>query len=101
MHRFKAAYRAALEKIGYSVEFLAPQSNLLQCLMTTTFNATRGWDLAVHMRYAKLNVFREGDLFGTAVYDATNAGARPDKFISAEKKIEELVNQLFPNKLVR
>jgi len=40
-------------------------------------------------------VYRGVALFGLAVYDATWGGGRPDKFINAENKIHELVDQLF------
>lgn len=50
----------------------------------------------MYMRYAELKIYRNAALFGEAIYDATWGGARLDKFISAEKKVRELVDQIFP-----
>jgi hypothetical protein len=50
------------------------------------------------MSYAKIVVFHEGAQTGEALYDATKGGGRLDKFIDAEPKIRELVEQLFPVK---
>jgi len=93
---FITEYRAALEKGGYTVKYLDSKSNLMQCPITSTYTANWKWDVAWHMQYAKITVFRNGNSMGSAVYDATWGGARLDKFISAEDKIVELVNQLFP-----
>ena len=49
----------------------------------------------MYMRYAEIKVYRGVALVGLAVYDATWGGGRPDKFINAENKIHELVDQLF------
>ncbi len=38
-----------------------------------------------------------GQAVGKALYDATGGGGRMDKFIDAEPKIRELVNELFPS----
>lgn len=92
---FITAYRKALEGNGYTVKYLEPKSNLMQCPITSTFTANWRWDMAWHMQYAKIKIFRNGHSIGDAVYDATWGGGRPDKFISAEDKVEELVNTLF------
>lgn len=48
------------------------------------------------MNYADIRVFENGCQVGQAEYDARWGGGRPDKFISAESKIAELTQQLFP-----
>lgn len=48
------------------------------------------------MKYAEIKVYRSAILVGEAVYDATWGGGRLDKFIHAENKIRELVDELFP-----
>ena len=48
------------------------------------------------MAYAELTVFRDGNEIGKATYDALMGGGRMDKFIKADEKVRELVNQLFP-----
>jgi hypothetical protein len=47
------------------------------------------------MRYAEIKVYRSAAFVGEAGYDATWDGGRLDKFISAENKIRELVDELF------
>jgi hypothetical protein len=48
------------------------------------------------MAYAEINVFVDGKPSGQAKYDSQSGGANMGKFIAAEKKIAELVDQLFP-----
>jgi hypothetical protein len=48
------------------------------------------------MSYSKIVVYSNGAKVGEAIYDATRGGGRLDKFIDAEPKIRELVEQLFP-----
>jgi hypothetical protein len=48
------------------------------------------------MSYADIRVFMNGRETGSAVYDARSGGGRLDKFIDAEGKIAELVEELFP-----
>ena len=49
----------------------------------------------MYMKYAEIKVYRSAALVGEAVYDATWSGGRLQKFINAENKIHELVDQLF------
>ena len=49
----------------------------------------------MYMKYGEIKVYRSPALIGLAVYDATWGGGRPDKFINAENKIRELVDELF------
>jgi hypothetical protein len=53
------------------------------------------------MKYAEIKVYRAAALVGEAVYDATWGGGRLDKFINAENKIRELVNELFATNQAR
>lgn len=48
------------------------------------------------MAYAEMTVYRDGKRIGSAKYDSLLGGGRLDKFIKADQKIRELVNQLFP-----
>ncbi|GIU20559.1 MULTISPECIES: Sbal_3080 family lipoprotein [unclassified Shewanella] len=70
----------------------------LQCEWTATYTANWRWDLALYMVYAEIKVFHEGRLDGEAIYDARNGGANMNKFIDAEPKIRELIEQLIQQK---
>ena len=93
---FLEAYRQALESKGFSVRVLDPDAGIRACPLLTTYTANWRWDLALYMAYAELIVFRDGNEIGKATYDALMGGGRMDKFIKADEKVRELVNQLFP-----
>jgi len=93
---FLEAYRQALESKGFSVRMLDPDAGIRACPLLTTYTANWRWDLALYMAYAELTVFRDGNEIGKATYDALMGGGRMDKFIKADEKVRELVNQLFP-----
>jgi hypothetical protein len=61
----------------------------------STYTARWGWDVALYMKYAEIKVYQSATLIGEAVYDATWGGGRLDKFINAENKIREVVEELF------
>lgn len=52
--------------------------------------------MATYMAYAEIKVNDNGKPIGEAIYDSTNGSGNLGKFISAETKIKELVDQLFP-----
>lgn len=52
--------------------------------------------MALYMSFADIRVYENGRQVGKAVYDSRGGAGRPDKFISAESKIAELTDQLFP-----
>jgi hypothetical protein len=93
---FLEAYTSALNAKNLQVKLLAQTASLNECATTSTYTARWSWDLALYMKYAKIKVYRSAALVGEAVYDATWGGGRLDKFINAENKIRELVNELFP-----
>ncbi|MEX1200742.1 MAG: Sbal_3080 family lipoprotein [Methylophaga sp.] len=64
------------------------------CEWTATYVARWTWDLALYMSYAEIKIFRNGNLDGEAIYDSTHGGGNMGKFIDAEPKIQELVNEL-------
>ena len=92
---FLEAYSDALKAKSVQVRTLDETTSLNECTFTSTYAAHWAWDLAMYMRYAEIKVYRGVALVGLAVYDATWGGGRPDKFINAENKIHELVDQLF------
>ena len=93
---FLPAMRAALESRGMEVTVVASLSEAHTCPLYATYMANWRWDLARYLAYAKITVFKGSTELGSATYDALLGGGRPDKFIDAEAKIRELVNQLFP-----
>ena len=90
------AYQRALSAKGYQVRQLAPTASLVECRITSTYVANWRWDLALYLAYAQINVYDNGKPVGKATYDATRGGGNMGKFIDADSKIVELVNQLFP-----
>jgi hypothetical protein len=64
------------------------------CEWSVTYVARWSWDLALYMSYAEIKVYKNGVLDGEAVYDSRRGSANMGKFINAEPKIRELVDQL-------
>jgi hypothetical protein len=93
---FIDAYKRALSNKGYLVRQLPSSASIVECNITTTYNATWRWDLALYMAYAEIKVYNNGKPIGEAKYDSQRGGANMGKFIDADKKINELANQLFP-----
>jgi hypothetical protein len=93
---FVEAYRNSLTAKGYAVRQLPASAAITDCPVTSTYLANWRWDLAMYMAYAEIRVFSNGKQVGEARYDSMRGGANMNKFIAADKKIDELVNQLFP-----
>ncbi|HAQ25488.1 MAG TPA: hypothetical protein DCQ80_05900 [Pseudomonas sp.] len=93
---FTTAYQASLAEKGFNTRLMAPGSSPGRCALATTYIGNWGWDLALYMKYADIRVYEKGRQVGQAEYDARWGGGRLDKFISAENKIAELTDQLFP-----
>ncbi len=93
---FLDAYERALSNKGYEVKRLESGASLIACPVTSTYTANWRWDMAMYMAYAEIVVYKNAKPAGKATYDATRGGGNMGKFIGAEKKITELVDQLFP-----
>ncbi len=94
---FFTAYRDALAAKGFTVRVLDGDESPGACALTTRYVANWRWDLAWYLAFARLEVFANGTEVGEALYDSLRGGANPSKFIDAERKLVELVDQLFPN----
>lgn len=94
---FNTTYTAQLRSKGFHTRELPSGSPPASCALSTTYIGKWSWDLALYMTFADIQVFENGHRVGQALYDATWGGGRPDKFISAQNKIIEMTNQLFPN----
>jgi hypothetical protein len=70
------------------------------CEWTMTYVARWSWDMTIYMSYAEINVLRNGVPDGRAVYDSTGGSFNFSKFIDAEPKIHELVDQLIQSSSV-
>lgn len=94
---FLQTLKRGLQDKGYSVRHLPATASATDCPVTATYNGTWRWDLALYLAYADIRIFSAGQQIGEAKYDATSAGGSLAKFIEADQKILELVNQLFPS----
>ncbi|HWU99350.1 MAG TPA: Sbal_3080 family lipoprotein, partial [Oxalicibacterium sp.] len=94
---FVESYKRALIQKGYEVKLLPANASLIECPITSTYTANWQWDLALYMAYAQVIVYNNAKPVGSASYDARRGGGNMNKFIDADKKIHELVNQLFPS----
>jgi hypothetical protein len=93
---FIDAYKRSLNKKGFQVRQLPSSASIVECKITSTYSATWRWDLALYMAFAEIKVYSDGKPIGEVKYDSQRGGANMGKFIDVDKKIEELVNQLFP-----
>jgi hypothetical protein len=93
---FVEAYKRSLASKGYAVRQLPPSAAITECPVTSTYSANWRWDLALYMAYAEIKVYSNGRPVGEAKYDSQRGGGNMNKFIDADRKIQELVNQLFP-----
>jgi hypothetical protein len=92
---FVESYKRSLAAKGYAVRQLPASAAITQCPVTSTYTANWRWDMALYMAYADIRVYSDGKPAGNAVYDSQRGGANMNKFIDADRKIDELVNQLF------
>jgi hypothetical protein len=93
---FLVAYESALVRKGYRVRKLPVGASLVECPVVSTYTANWKWDLAMYMNYAEIKVYNEARPVGEAIYDSRNGSANMGKFIRADAKIAELVDQLYP-----
>lgn len=91
---FLEEFKSVLSSKGIAYQVVSESSVPTSCEWTSTYIANWTWDLALYMSYAEIKVFHNGNLEGVAKYDSTRGGANLSKFIDAETKIQELVNEL-------
>lgn len=96
---FNNAVAQSLERCGFRVETLPQGSSFDSLPLAMTYTANWSWDLDLYMSYVRLEVFHLGKKIGDAVYDATHGGGHVfSKFIQADKKVDELVYEMFPSR---
>lgn len=93
---FFETYQQVLQERGHTVRTLPQGSDIRACTLTTTYMGRWSWDLAIYLSYARIDVYNDGRLIGSAEYDARSGGANMGKFVKGEKKIRELAERLFP-----
>jgi hypothetical protein len=93
---FLEMYKNTMQGKGYDIKQMPQNTPLTGCKVISTYMANWKWDLAMYMSFAQIRVYRDGYQVGEANYDARSGGGNPAKFIDANKKITELVDQLFP-----
>ena len=93
---FLETYRNSLAARGFAVKLLPASASTSDCPLTSTYTGIWRWDLALYMAYAEIKVYSGGKAAGEAKYDSLAGSGNLNKFIDAEKKIDELVGLLFP-----
>ena len=89
---FLYEYRSVLSEKGIPHKVVGKFSVPDDCEWTTTYVAKWNFDMALYMITAQIDVYRNGVRYGHAYYDSSQGGL--DKFIDAESKIRELVEEL-------
>ncbi len=95
---FIQEFHSVLTEKGIKFKMVAESSIPQDCEWTATYTARWTWDLALYLSFVEIKVFHNGSLDGIATYDSTRGGANMSKFIDAEPKIRELVEQLMQRK---
>mgnify|MGYP003659419393 CR=1 FL=1 len=91
---FLKEFKSTLSARGIQHRVVSERNVPESCEWTATYVAKWTWDLALYMSYAEIKIFHNGNLDGEAIYDSTRGGGNMGKFIDAEPKIQELVNEL-------
>jgi hypothetical protein len=96
--QFLEALKTATEKQGVTLEVIPSSSLPKDSPYAMTYTANWAWDMALYLVYTEINVYQNGQEIGKAVYDARRGSGNMGKFINAEKKVDELVTELFAKK---
>jgi len=86
-----------IEAQGYKVstiEGAAPAA----CSHIVSYTANWGWDLAMYLTYARVEVMQDGRRVGQIEYDARSGSGNMGKFGATSAKLQPLVAQLFPKR---
>lgn len=92
---FLDAYVQALKARGYEARVLPPSAQLSACPIVSQYAALWGFDtFASYLSHADIRIYQKTQPAGRAVYNG-------NRFVSAEEKVQELVDQLFSQGGVR
>jgi hypothetical protein len=95
---FLDALNAAVRKQGVETQIGPRSSPPANYPYAMTYTANWSWDMALYLVYTEINIYHQGEKIGGAVYDAKGGSANLGKFINAEEKVNELVDELFKGK---
>ena len=87
---FFDAYNNTLNNAGFTTKEI---SNPNECEIYTTYVAHFGQHWGLYLSRAQLDVYKNGNLVGSATYKAPRAD--PSKHGRVEVKIQKLVNEMF------
>lgn len=91
---FLETFEATLNLMKVPYQVVSERALPEKCEWTATYIGKWRWDIKLYMTYAEIKVYYNGGLRGQVVYDSTNAGLNTNKFIDAEPKIREMVEQV-------
>ncbi|MDQ2077821.1 Sbal_3080 family lipoprotein [Marinimicrobium sp. ABcell2] len=89
-----SAMSDVLAEKGVAYRIVESDESAASCDWRIKYTANWHWDLAVYMTYVRIDVYYKESLEGFAEYDSRRGGGRLDKFIDADAKIRELVEEL-------
>lgn len=95
---FLSSLESALADKGIRYRIVSRTAVPEECQWTANYTARWSWDLALYMSFAEIRIYKDGVQQGKALYDSTGGGANMGKFIDADTKIRELVNELLDMK---
>lgn len=98
---FLETYQQVLRERGYTVRTIPKGSDKRACELTTTYTGLWSWHNLIYLAYARIEVFRDGHRVGLAEYDSRSGMANFEKFIQGSKKVRELVENLFPMRVIK
>lgn len=74
---------------------IAKDSTTADHEFTTTYSALRSWDLGLYLSEAKVRVWHQGEMIGSASYHLVlKGGLSPFKWQSAETKMKPVMDKL-------
>ncbi|HEY4372918.1 MAG TPA: Sbal_3080 family lipoprotein [Burkholderiales bacterium] len=94
---FLPVYEKALQAKGLTVRELPADGKIEDCPVVSTYTANWGWHWATYLSFTRIRIFSNAHLRGEATYDATHGRYSLKKYVRAADKVDELVDQLFPN----
>ena len=91
---FLKEYIIVLNEKGIANRLVNEDSMPAECQWISRYTANWGWDLRAYMVYAEIKIFHGTALDGEAIYDARKGSGNMNKFINAQEKVRELVEEL-------
>jgi hypothetical protein len=92
--RFITQVRDEFRRNLIQTRFLEHGLEEKECFCIMEYIAHWEWHITFYLSYAKLELYRNDRLIGSAEYDATRAGLALTKYISEETIISQLVEEI-------